>query len=133
MLQIEGNMHPRQPTGLTDKYGKEIYNGDILKYSFQTKEKIYPPYTIFYAPGWQIWEIKYIAPSFVYIIHSQDNSYYGELPSNPKVISLHYLNAVEIIGNKYENPELLKGDKHEIQSSKRYLSRYVETHSETKG
>lgn len=94
--------------GLLDKDDKEIYEGDILKYSFETKRKLGFPYTESKDPGYEIWEIKYIAPSFVYIIHSQHNSYYGELPAKPRVISLHYLNAVEVIGNIYTDPELLK-------------------------
>lgn len=96
-----------QFTGLYDKHKNEIYEGDIIKYSFKTKQTLsYPPIT-HVDPGWEIWEINYIAPSFVYVIHSQSNSYYGELPSKPRVTSLHYLNAVEVIGNIYENPELL--------------------------
>jgi uncharacterized phage protein (TIGR01671 family) len=98
---------PLQFIGLLDKNKNEIYEGDILKYSFQTKQMICFPYTERINPGWELWEIKYIAPSFVYIIHSQSNSCYGELPAKPCVISLHYLHAVEIIGNIYENPELL--------------------------
>lgn len=100
--------HFMQFTGLHDRTGKEIYTGDILKYSFQKKQTLSHSVIESINPGWEIWEIKYIAPSFVYTIHSQDNSYFGELPSKPRVISLHYLNAVEVVGNIYEHSHLLQ-------------------------
>jgi len=100
-------MKPKE-VGLQDKNGNEIHEGDILRYSFQTKVTISTGDEHF-DPGWEIWEIKYIAPSFVYIIHSQCNSYYGELPAKPRVNSRHYLHTIEIIGRVDENPELLNG------------------------
>lgn len=96
-----------------DKNNKEIYEGDKLKYSFETKQTIAPPYLESNDPGYEIWEIQYISPSFVKIIVEQDNSYYGELPSKPRSIPLNYLDAIEIIGNIYDKA---KGVQHENNS-----------------
>ena len=76
-----------QYTGLKDKNGKEIYEGDIL----DNRQDDYLPVRMdssdnsdgFYYADWLGWMANH---SSLYDIH--DNS--------------------EIIGNKYENPELLK-------------------------
>jgi len=109
LSQYMHHIIPLQFIGLLDKNKNEIYVGDILKFSFQTKKMLGFPYTESIDPGWELWEIKYIAPSFVYVIHLQSNSYYGELPAKPRVISLYYLDVVEVIGNIYENSDLIKG------------------------
>ena len=68
-----------QYTGLKDKDGKEIYEGDILQ-----EDDIYD------RPTKQFYEVKYNATSTTFGIHwSMQDSY-------------------KIIGNIYENPELLK-------------------------
>ena len=75
------NMIPMQFTGLKDKNGKEVYEGDIIT--------ILKPL----AYGW--WpvmvEVRYSAPEFC-VNYGQDNA-------------LH--SSCEVIGNIYENPELL--------------------------
>lgn len=68
-----------QHTGLRDKGGKEIYEGDILKYSGQSK--FYDSIKIV------TWENK---TAFNGFLISKSTDY-------------------EITGNIYENPELLKG------------------------
>jgi len=65
-------------TGLKDKNGVEIYEGDIVSY------------------GSQVFEIQYDAPG--YIMYG-DDSYDLAYPS---------MKNVEVIGNVYENPELLR-------------------------
>jgi hypothetical protein len=71
-----------QYTGLKDKYGKEIYEGDILK-----------------SPD--VWKSNKFLISKVEI----PNIYYEEEETgfDPE--------GSEIIGNSYENPELLKEEK----------------------
>ena len=70
-----------QFTGLTDKNGKKIFEGDIVKY----ENKIY--------------EIKYL------------EKYARFAPSNEhSVFMVCAFNHLEVVGNIYDNPELLKDD-----------------------
>ena len=69
-----------QFTGLTDKNGKKIFEGDIVKY----ENKIY--------------EIKYL------------EKYARFAPSNEStVFMVCAFNHLEVVGNIHDNPELLKG------------------------
>lgn len=72
-----------QFTGLTDKNGKEIYEGDVLKASDS------------------IIEIEYKGRGFEGIYLNKDEMFNSPIQNN------NYL-YWEIIGNIYENPELLK-------------------------
>lgn len=70
-----------QFTGLYDKNSKEIYEGDIVKHA--TDEGVYK--VIFEDGGF-------------YVLSSYDFQTINEYP-------------LEVIGNIYENPELLEGEK----------------------
>lgn len=75
-----------QFTGLADKNGKEIYEGDIVKYSLPGEKK-------------EDGEIEYI----------ERVEYSGSCFCIDETIPLDAFNEiVEIIGNIFENPELLK-------------------------
>jgi uncharacterized phage protein (TIGR01671 family) len=86
---IEHLNHPRvavmQFTGLTDKNGKEIYEGDLISESNSS------PYEV----KWQYHSVKWIMQSF------EEGRYYREMHSD------YAKNNYEIIGNIYENKELL--------------------------
>lgn len=75
-----------QYTGLHDKYGKEIYEGDILK-SIQWND---------------IYLVKYIGTAF-YLCRKRNNRF-------NKITTWNNAEKSEVIGNIYDNPELLGGE-----------------------
>lgn len=79
-----------QYTGLTDRYGTEIYEGDILrgpKY-YESEESTSPVY--------DQWKVTYKNCSF----------YLGYSPIEEDLDWIG--NECEVVGNVYENPELLE-------------------------
>lgn len=79
-----------QSTGLTDKNGVEIFEGDILRISYQNGTESVEKYTkVIYSNG-----------AFRTNWHGE---YYQVLGSEVTIYS-------EIIGNIHENPELLEGE-----------------------
>ena len=83
------NLEVMQYTGLKDKNGKEIYEGDIVKYKYTSRE--------------QIAEIKYNKEKlgFDFADNKVNLSY---------AYNFRQINNIEVIGNIYENSELLKED-----------------------
>ena len=79
------NIELMQYTGLKDKNGKEAYEGDIVKYFWLSKKHIKPI-------TWDVSRAGFIA-GFTIDLGEYDGS-----------------SAVEIIGNIYENPELMEAD-----------------------
>ena len=78
-----------QFTGLKDRQGREIYEGDILKYGSCVEVVFYEP-----TMGRFMTELK----------KCNDESEIGEISS----LSPYYTDNYEVIGNIYENSELLK-------------------------
>lgn len=79
-----------QYTGLLDKTGKEIYEGDFLKLNHWKSSDIFD-YTKPFIVKWEFGQINFK--------QGEHNNFIGSL--NGKL-------GMEIIGNIYENPELLK-------------------------
>ena len=74
-----------QFTGMTDKNGTKIFEGDIVKEQYKAYERIYNVF----------WDEDY----FVFRAKSKDYSYHLD-----EIIPSH----CEVIGNVFENKELLK-------------------------
>ena len=79
-----------QDTGLKDKNGKEIYEGDII-------EKTY--YSYHQPECSELFEIKYEGLSF-HFEHIKGSTFH-----------LPFTEDIEIIGNIHENPELLEEER----------------------
>jgi len=82
MPVVHEDIEVMQYTGLHDKNGKEIYEGDIVRHSRQASV---------------VGEIKYYEGAFVV----------GECLTDFAMIEFNAPKYLEIIGNIYENPELL--------------------------
>lgn len=82
-LQLEDNYELMQYTGLKDKNGREIYEGDIVKNEYG-----------------KVMDIQYDPRSAAFGV---GDYYFGTIGSGK---------ILEVIGNIFENPELLEG-KHE--------------------
>jgi uncharacterized phage protein (TIGR01671 family) len=88
-----------QYTGLKDKNGKEIYEGDVIRYT-KNKHLIYPNFTTV---------IEYYKYSFGFRLQNSFNTYDPFCLHDE--IEIDFLPYIEVIGNIYENPELLKAHK----------------------
>lgn len=86
-----------QYTGLTDKNGKEIYEGDIVRTKHFGKELDRNGYFV-NVSGYDVFEIKYINAQFMF-------------NNRLRYFYLHRNTICEVIGNIHDNPELLKGGK----------------------
>jgi uncharacterized phage protein (TIGR01671 family) len=91
---IDDYIKVMQFTGLKDKNGKEIYEGDILNTNYQT-DVVIPYY------------VKEALP-FITLVNAKDWEYNNGDYYEGGNIQSHNWNKFEVIGNIWENPELLK-------------------------
>ena len=88
MLDRVPNLIPMQFTGLEDKNGKEIYEGDIVKSLFRGEDKEV------------IGEIIWVDGGF----------FIGYKEFKDDMYAWAFYKVMEVIGNIYENKELLEGE-----------------------
>lgn len=86
-VRLSVNYKLMQYTGLKDKNGREIYEGDVLFHPIQGRRKVYYPFA------------EHVAS---YGLRNVENGMAGDLCDSQ---------IYEIIGNLYENPELLEVNK----------------------
>lgn len=84
-----GDFELMQYTGLKDKNGKEIYEGDILKNN-------------------ELWEVRYSPTLARYLMMNAGTSEDTFQEENMSALALM---DFEVIGNIYEKPELHEGEK----------------------
>jgi uncharacterized phage protein (TIGR01671 family) len=80
----DDKMHALQYTSLKDKNGKEIYEGDLVRWIEQTRIE-------FGAVTW---------------VNDGFSIAYRDVPDQYRI--LYYAPELEVVGNIYENPELVK-------------------------
>lgn len=107
---VNGSYELMQFTGLFDKNGKEIYEGDIVKNSNRTLltlDEDPRTYLVIWKEGQYDAENKWLRqrPGFEFIKIQPKNKRYMELIFNQS--------QIEVIGNICENPELLNPEEGE--------------------
>ncbi|MFA5151476.1 MAG: YopX family protein [Clostridia bacterium] len=94
------NLEIQQYTGLKDKNGKEIYEGDIIRADYQYDGMTCYDFTI-------VGEVTFNPNTLQYVLIDKKTEGEYLLCSYDRVELLE--DGLEIIGNKFENPELLEG------------------------
>ena len=91
-----------QFTGLTDKNGKEIYEGDIGEIKTQSGriERFTVEWGIHRRDMKSGWAVD--IPSFAFMVDGK-----ATFPISDNYLNGHDLDIIEIIGNLYETPDLL--------------------------
>lgn len=108
MVQRENGFELMQYTGLKDKNGKEIYEGDIVKAYFKKGAWKYNDKNYF---GYKSGKVQYCVDGFILYIENYKEKIY---PLSSFGNNNGNINELEVIGNIYDNPDLLeKGAKDE--------------------
>ena len=97
-----------QFTGLLDKNGKEIYEGDFYKRILDKENRFKKSYE--WADYWLVeWLDEHACFTATYIGENTDKGMIKITPKRNRYSLLNYLEIDEIIGNIFENPELIEG------------------------
>lgn len=86
-----------QFTGLRDKNGIEIYEGDIIRWRRDGK----------------LYLVKFYAGMFYASVEELNKGVYGGIPLHVLTVNEEDEYKCEVCGNIYDNPELLKGCSHD--------------------
>lgn len=81
-----------QYTGLNDKNGKEIYEGDIVRINDKIIAKV-------------IWDKDYLE----YFLYANEENSIDSFENGEQPL-YDYFGGIEVVGNIYDNPELLGGE-----------------------
>mgnify|MGYP002409550331 CR=1 FL=1 len=110
---LDKSLERMQYTGLKDVNGKQIYEGDIVKYSFRDGEHINTRFMQIYNDGVNF-KMKELYRNYwlekvdgvLKVKHGHLKKYKGEVNLLCDVSAILYW--YEIVGNIYENPDLLE-------------------------
>ena len=127
LLEVEGgwdiwgnsdeNYVIEQYTGLKDKNGKEIYEGDILEFDkdFDDSAQRYVPYfdEKLAAFGFRIYGYQYYISESGSEEFESEMSLISEMENYEREEIIFYTEYISRVGNIHENPELLGGEEEE--------------------
>lgn len=107
-----------QFTGLSDKNGKEIFEGDIFKFNDEVWESYYTACGIEYdsceVENYGVVGFDEDRLCFDFVQYKfNENSVEADLHENHDIEFADFISELEVVGNIHDNPELLKGGEEE--------------------
>lgn len=102
-----------QYTGLTDKNGKKVFEGDIFKFSDEIWENSYTSC----GTEWDSWKVENYAvvgfdderSGFDFVKYKFcENSVEADFHENHDIEFAEFISSLEVIGNIHDNPELME-------------------------